>query len=144
MNNKIDWQIDHYSEGGVHTGNVQIWADVTEAQALEIKKGGQNMKTTNKNKANHTEGETNKVSHTPTPLEIQAELHYLLKGSSAPQEIKEAIVRAVNSHAALLEAANSAFEELNFDGTFTVTEVLKTVEAVRTELRKAVTQAEGK
>lgn len=44
---------------------------------------------------------------------------------------------------AMLEALNSAVDELNIDGTYSATELMATIETVRANLREAIRLAEG-
>src|SRR5690348_15567516 len=60
-------------------------------------------------------------------------------GSSETRDANAAIVvNAVNSYAAMKEALEEAYEDLNFDGTYYPNQILKTVHDVRENLIKAL------
>lgn len=95
----------------------------------------------------------NKISHTPTPYVVKPRKDGLVNiyhGVGVhcvalcvkPQDA-EYIVRAVNNHDALLETLENAVDDLNFDGTYTAEEILKTVDQVRNDIRQAIAAVEG-
>ena len=52
------------------------------------------------------------------------------------------ILTACNAHEELVEMLNYAFEELNFDGTFTAQEMTKTIDVVRERIAQLITTIE--
>lgn len=70
-----------------------------------------------------------------------ADVDTWLKPSLAKEcEANAALIAAAP---AMLEALNSAVDELNIDGTYSATELMATIETVRANLREALRLAEG-
>lgn len=103
------------------------------------------------------------MSHTPTPWEVYQQMYYfqicpednkLFTIATCPSETwggfdgpraranAAHIVRCVNAHDTLMAALQDAYDDLNFDGTYTAKELLKTIEEVRSNITKALAAAE--